>query len=50
MNEFERQLRMNIRNAWLAESTERIREEALSRAAQGKYFEAFCLLELALDD
>jgi hypothetical protein len=46
----ERSLRMNIRNAWLAESVEDVRVEAVSRAGQGKWFEAAVLFELALDD
>ena len=45
-----RQLRMNIRNAYLAETAQDIRAEAMNRAAQGKWFEAAVLLELALDD
>ena len=45
-----RQLRMNIRNAYLAETAQDIRVEAMNRAAQGKWFEAAVLLELALDD
>ena len=50
MTDFERTLRMNIRNAWLAESSEDIRNEAKNRAAQNKWFEAYCLLELASED
>lgn len=44
-----RQLRMNIRNAWMAESARNVREEAVNRAAQGKWFEAAVLFELACD-
>ena len=40
-------LRMNIRNAYLAESVEACRAEAKEREAQGRFFEAWCLLELA---
>lgn len=43
-------IRMNIRNAYLAESVETLRKEALNRGAQGKWFEAACLLELASED
>jgi len=50
LTDFERLLRMNIRNAWLAESVEDLRKEAVERGAQGKWFEAACLLELACED
>ena len=46
----ERKHRMNIRNAYLAETAQDIRVEAMNRAAQVKWFEAALLLELALDD
>lgn len=49
-NEFESKLRMHIRNAWLAESVTDILNEARNRLAQGKVFEADCLIELALED
>jgi len=49
-NEFESMLRMNIRNAYLAESTETLIKEARERLAQNKNFEADCLLELALEE
>lgn len=49
-NEFESMLRMNIRNAFLAESVETLIITARDRIAQGKTFEADCLLELALED
>ena len=45
----QRELRRNIRNAWLAENSLSIREEAINRAAQGKWYECSCLMELALD-
>jgi len=45
----DRNLRMSIRNAWLAESKEDIQAEAMGRAAQGKWFEAAVLLELACE-
>ena len=44
-----RNIRMNLRNAWLAASVADIRKEAMRWAAQGKWFEAAVLLELALD-
>ncbi len=45
----DKSLRMNIRNAWLAESVEKIRVEAINRAAQKKWFETAVLFELALE-
>jgi len=48
--EFKRTLRMHIRNAYLAESVETILNEARNRLAQGKPFEADCLIELAMED
>ena len=50
LSDIDRQHRMNIRNAWLAESVTDIRAAAVDRAAQGKWFEAAVLFELALDD
>lgn len=47
-NKFNWQLRMNIRNCWLAESAQKITDEARNKLAQNKNFEADCLLELAL--
>ena len=46
----QRQLRMNIRNAYLAESVRTLRLAAVARAIDGKWFEACCLLELASED
>lgn len=50
LSDLNRNLRMNIRNAWLAESEADIRAAAVDRAAQGKWFEAAVLFELACDD
>ena len=44
-----RQLRMNIRNAYLYESVEVIRAEADRRFAAGKPIEAFFLMELLVE-
>ena len=49
LTDMERQLRMHIRNAWLAESVDDIRTEAVNRATQNKWFECSCFLELALE-
>lgn len=53
LNDFNRQLRSNIRNAYFCEDTDVILAEINNRLAQGKKFEANCLRELldeALDE
>lgn len=45
----QRQLRSNLRNAWLAESATDITNEASNRAKQDKWFETAVLLELACE-
>ena len=44
------EIRMNIRNAYLAESRDDLRFEAIVRGKQSRWFEAACLLELASED
>jgi len=50
LTRWEKMLRMNIRNAYLAESVATLRAEAVHRAAQGKWFETAVLLELATEE
>jgi len=49
MTPLNRALRSNIRNAYCAESVHAVRIEAVSRAAQNKWFEAAVLFELACE-
>jgi hypothetical protein len=49
LNAGERQLRMNLRNAWMAEPARGVRLRAIELAGQGRRFEALVLLELACD-
>jgi len=49
LTNFEKMLRANIRNAWLAESVEALKVEADNRGSQNKWFEAAVLLELAVE-
>ena len=46
----QRNLRMNIRNAFLAENVTVLRLEAIRRANEGRWFEVSCLLELACEE
>ena len=50
LSQSQRNLRTAIRNAYLAESVDTLRSEAVNRAAQGKWFESCCLLELATEE
>lgn len=50
LSDTQRLLRMNIRNAYLAEDVTTLRLEANNRGAQGKWFEVAVLLELASED
>ena len=46
----QRNLRMNIRNAFLAENVTVLRLEAIRRGNEGRWFEVSCLLELACEE
>ena len=43
-------IRMNIRNAYLAEDVSTLRVEAIRRGNEGRWFESACLLELASEE
>ena len=46
----QRTIRMNLRNAYLAETDETIKRTAVERARLGDWFAAACLFELATEE